>query len=203
VRGAASNYWHLGAAGFQLYNFNLPPDERTYRVMRDLARPESLTRMSKIYAITPAYFLDHEDTYQYRKQVPLDLGPGQPHRLTLAIGDDLSVLKPDYCALRLGLRGLEPQHEMVVSLNDRELHSGTVGDRLVVVTGRAPGHPRAHPPAPAAYLQLPIDSLQSLKRGTNDLTLTAHFGKAARAPSVVEVRLGALYTRTYAEMLYQ
>lgn len=203
VRGAASNYWHLGAAGFQLYNFNLPPDDRTYRIMRDLARPESLTRTSKVYAITPSYFLDHEDTYQYRKQIPLDLGPGQPHRLTLVVGDALAGLTPDCCALRLGVRGMDRQHEMVVSLNGHVLHSGTMGDRLVVVTGKAPANRRAHPPPPTAYLQLPVSDLGMLKRGANDLRLTARREKPDQPPTIVEAQLGVLYTRSYGAMLFQ
>ena len=201
VRGAASNYWHLGATGFQLYNFNLPPDDRTYRVMRDLARPESLTRMSKVYAITPAYFLDHEDTYQYRKQIPLDLKAGQPHRLTLILGDSLAAPRPDCCALRLGLRGVDREYEMVVSLNGQELHSGAVGDRLAAATGKAPANRRAHPPPPTAYLRLPINDPRALKHGANDLRVAAQRKQTDHPPMIVEVQLGVLYTRTYGEML--
>ena len=203
VRGAASNYWRLGAAGFQLYNFNLPPDDRTYRVMRDLARPESLTRMSKVYAITPAYYLDHEDTYQYRKQVPVDLKPDQPRELTLVLGDDLAAAKPDYCALRLGLRGAGREHEVVVSLNGQELHSGKMDDRLAVVTGKAPANPRAHPPPPTAYLQLPVSDLGLLKLGANGLRVTAQCEQTDQLLMLVEAQFGVLYTRTYGEMLFQ
>jgi len=156
IRGVASTCRHMGASGFQLYNFNLPTTDQHYRVMRDLASPAALTRMNKVYAITPAYYLDHEDSYQYRKQIPVDLVLGETTSLTLSVDELLGTLNPDYCALRLGLVGIEPACKMLVKINGNRLLAGTVRKWLVAISGSRPKRQRAHPKPPAFYLQLPV-----------------------------------------------
>lgn len=201
VRGAASNYWHMGAAGFQLYNFNLPPSDVDYRIYRDLARPESLSRTDKLFAITPAYYLDHEDTYQYRKQIPVTLEPDKPVELDLIVGDDLAgqTLTPGYCGVRLGLRDAIPEHELTVQINGATLHNGPVEPMLVATTGRAPGRGGAHPDPPTTYVRVPVPQLGKVRQGTNTLRITL---SAAEADvQLVEAQLGALYTRSYSDML--
>jgi len=201
IRGAASNYWYMGAAGFQLFNFNLPPDTQVYRIMRDLARPECLTQMSRIYAITPAYYLDYEDSYQYKKYIPADLQPGKTRRLPLIVGADLTdrtlERPPDACALRLGLRGAGRDLQVTVAINGKLLYEGAAGENLIEVTGPAPASGGAHPDPPTSYLQLPIDDLSILRQGTNVLKITISKPETAEEVTLVEAQLGVLYSHDY------
>lgn len=199
VRGAASDYWAMGAAGFQLYNFNLPPTDTYYRIMRDLARPEAVSRMSRVYAITPAYYLDHEDTYQYRKQVPAEAAPGSPAALTLMVGDGLAKMQPapDYCALRVGLRDAKSEHRATIEFNGHAIHTGPMGDKLVAISGPTSRRRRAHPEPPTAYLQMPITDLGIVRQGTNELLIVATDAKL----NIAEVQLGVLFTASYSQML--
>jgi hypothetical protein len=193
----------MGAAGFQMFNFNLAPTDAIYRIMRDLAGPAALNRMSRVYAITPAYYLDHEDTFQYRKQVPATLERARPTNLTLIVGTDFGdqdVSEPDYCGLRLGLRGASAETALRLVVNAHALHEGPLGPRLVPITGKPPANPRAHPDPPTAYFQAPVEDLARLRAGENALSLTLAEGD----PIVVsEVQLGVLYTRSYIDLLSQ
>ncbi len=210
VRGAAANYWHMGAAGFQLFNFHhedlgcRPFSDRLYRILRDLARPESLNSATRIYAITPAYYLDHEDTYQYRKQLPATLTPGRPHSLILYVGDDLSDRRthpnPAYCGLRLGFCGVGAEREVTVTLNDHVLHAGPMGHLLVrvPVQKRSPG---AHPPFPTGFLQLPISDPNCVRQGPNRLSVLLAPAEEGGEFMLVEAQLGVFFNRNYLEML--
>ena len=201
VRGAASNYRYMGASGFQLFNFTLPPDARAYQIVRDIARPATLTQATRTYAITPAYYLDYEDSYQYKKHIPIDLKAGTPCNLPLIVGEDLTdralAPPPDLCALRLGMRGASPDLEMSVRLNGVSLHTGAVGEGLVAVTGSAPADGGAHPDPPSAYLQLPLSRLTTLNQGLNTLELIIRIPGAGGNVSLVEVQLGVVYLRDY------
>jgi hypothetical protein len=210
VRGAAANYWHMGAAGFQLFNFHhedagcRPFSNRVYRILRDLARPETLHSATRIYAVTPAYYLDHEDTYQYRKQLPASLTPGQPHEVTLYVGDDLSNRDvhpaPAYCGLRLGLCGGTAEREVTVTLNERVLHTGALGSALVPVPDqrRSAG---AHPPFPTGYLQLAIREMDVVRQGPNRLGVLIKAIEGGDQVTLVEVQLGVVHERNYLEWL--
>lgn len=190
-RGAASNYWTMGASGFQLFNFRtteIPFGDTNYRIMRDLARPACLRLANKVYAITPGYYLDHEDTYQYRKQLPLEANLEELCALNLIVGDDLMEgPAPDRLLLRLGLRDVSGAERLELRLNDQVLHEGAVGDGLVSV---GEGEP---PTAPTHYLHVNIDDCRMIQRGHNSLRFRFQGTAGMPAVQVTECQLAVYY----------
>jgi hypothetical protein len=206
IRGAAANYWHMGATSFQLYNFNLPPDDMGYRAMRDLAAPGTLGRSSRVYAITPAYYLDSEDTYQYRKQIPAPAAPDGPLSLTILVGEKLTGSaappKPDYCGLRLGLRDADRATKLRVEFNGRVIHDGSLADRFTAVKSGAPPKLSGRQLAPTAYAQFPLEDLRLIRQGANAIEIAVEMPAEDGQITVVEAQLGVLYTRSLSELLF-
>lgn len=208
VRGAAQNYWHQGADGFSLFNFHhedmavRPFSDRFYRILRDLDGPKALTIADKVFAITPAYYLDHEDTYQYRKQVPVALKDGEPAKLTLMMGEDLSspLAKdvPPFVALRLGFDAPLPDGAKVeVTLNGR-MPVGPFGrDSTITPTGSTPKG------SPTVFAQLRLDDHTIVKQGINELAVTLHNASGGTEIKLAEVHLGVVYDREYLDLLYK
>ncbi|MBM4046042.1 MAG: hypothetical protein FJ279_13075, partial [Planctomycetes bacterium] len=215
VLGAACNYRRMGASGFQLFNFGLPPYEFIRPILASLSHPSSLAAATKVFAITPAYWLDHEDSYEYRKQVPLDLATDKPkppagsepargwqkgashafkpHTITLFVGEDLGgpgAPAPSFCALRLGFVGATPETELALTVNGHVLHSGPLGEMLVSVRGTAPSNQRSYPPPATAYVQIPLTDLRVLRLGVNTLELTARRPPSQAPLRLVEAQLG-------------
>lgn len=207
VRGAAQNYWHLGADGFGLFNFHhedmaaRPFSDRFYRILRDLAEPKCLTIADKIFAITPAYYLDHEDTYEYRKQVPVALKNDQPAKLTLMVGEDLAspLAKdvPPYVALRLGFDALPEGAKVEVLLNGRAPVSAFGRESTIAATGSTPKG------SPKVFAQLRLGDHTIVKQGINELTVTLHGASERTDVKLAEVHLGVIYHREYLDLLYK
>ncbi|HEV2295419.1 MAG TPA: hypothetical protein VGR35_16330 [Tepidisphaeraceae bacterium] len=206
VRGAAQNYWHQAADGFGLFNFHhedmavRPFSDRLYRILRDLDGPKALTIADKVFAITPAYYLDHEDTYQYRKQVPVALKSGQPVKLTLMVGEDLSspLAKdvPPYVALRLGFNTVPEDAKVEVMLNGRAPVGPFGRDSTIQAKGATPTG------SPIVFAQLRLDDHSIVKQGVNEITVTLHGGSEAEV-KLAEVHLGVIYDRQYLDLLYK
>jgi hypothetical protein len=216
VRGAAQNYRAMGADGFELFNFHhedmavRPFSDRLYRIFRDLSDPKALTIADKVFQITPAYYLDHEDTYEYRKQVPVSLSDGRRQQLTLVVGEDFAdPLVKDvspYVALRLGFSAFPESARLDVTLNGHTL-GGSLGHADVVV---AKGK---HPPAaPSAFVQIPVTDLSIMRRGNNEITVAMSGLPATDATTkpaandgvkLAEVQLGVIYDRQYLDLLYK
>ena len=167
VRGAVSNYWHMGAAGFQMYNYGFLDDEWSFQAFRAASHPAALSREDRTYAVTPAYFIDHEDTWQYKKQLPVKLEAKRQQKLRLYIGEMFSNEKlsapPDYIGLRLGFRGLTAEVPIEISINGQSIHRGPAGETWLSTSGkdRSGG---AHPPIASSYVQLRITDLKRLKQ---------------------------------------
>jgi len=213
VRGAAANYWHMGARGFQLFNFHhedmgvRPYTDRVYRILRDLARPESLVLADKTYAVTPAYYLDHEDSYQYRKQVPAAFKDTNAVALILIVGEDYgdaqSPTHPDAAVLRVGFKHLPEDAELSVTLNGAVLFDGPVKSRLLRPAIAAPDSWVAA--AAAVYFQVLIDNPAALRQGDNALAfeLRGAATDAEHPVTIAECAVGVFYERKYLDLLYQ
>ena len=206
VRGAASNYWRMGASGFELFNFHhedlavRPLSDRFYRILRDLSSPEALTVADKVFAITPAYYLDHEDSYEYRKQVPAALKEGEPVKLTLYVGDDLQDPGvrdvPPYVALRLGFAKLPEDASVEIKLNGRVPVGSFTRQSMIAATG-------SHPPdAGDHFAQLRMDDHTIIKTGWNELEVTVRNLKNADA-KLSAAQVGVVYDRKYLDLLYK
>jgi len=192
------NQLHLGAVGFQLYNFNFFRSDAEFMaaVSSGLANPASIRRGDRCYQVTQAYFHDREDNYEYRKQLPAALKPGDTVALRLLIGEDVAqaLPKPRYVALRLGLYGANRAYTsvaMTVRLNGQRIHDGPAGERLVVTTGKRHGN-GSHPPPTEAYVQWPLTDLGALRAGWN--TIEATLTSATKNPplQIVEAEVGVL-----------
>lgn len=207
VRGAAQNYWFLGADGFELFNFHhedmavRPFSDRLYRILRDLGGPGCLTLADKVFAVTPAYYLDHEDTYEARKQVPATLRDDTPQSFRLLVGEDLSAPlvsdgpKP-YVALRLGFAGVADSARLEVKLNGR-VPTGPISRKDMVVA--AGSHPKG---SSSVFAHLRLDDLTIVKQGNNEIILTVT-GAGSDGAQLTELQLGVLYHREYLDMLYK
>lgn len=194
IRGAASNYWHMGAAGFQIYNFGWPDDDWTILSIHDLAHPAALAREDRTYVITPTYYLDHEDNYEYRKQIPLALRANEPNELTLYVGERFDEQEkspaPDYLGLRIGLRNAMPANALEITLNGTVLHQGALETVFTATNGeqfRGGGNPD---PA-TAYIQFAIKDASKLSAGKNAIVIRT----AEQGLIVSECQLAVRYHR--------
>lgn len=194
VRGAVLNYRNMGVDGFQLYNFNLPLLPEHLVMAQNMVQPRHELLGDRIYALTPAYFNDHEDTYQYRKQIPIDLMPGKTTTLSLLVGENLAEDRdePAVVVLRLGLAGGPTRrHVVTLTLNGELLKRGRMGAGLTEVTGKRPGN--RHPAAPEAYYQRTIADRSLVREGQNELAITvSEEPKVVSRLVLVECRIGVL-----------
>ncbi|MBL9201306.1 MAG: hypothetical protein JNL39_12415, partial [Opitutaceae bacterium] len=162
--GAALNQRHLGASGHQIYNYLLHTDEAASRALTSSQGPRR-------HQVTPAYFHDREDSYEYRKQLPVALIVGQPAMLRVLVGD-LPPGAPAY--LRLGLSGANRDYGATainVRVGARVLHAGPAGSFLVVADGKRHGN-GSHPPPTEAYVQWPLREPGLLREGWNAIAVT-------------------------------
>ncbi len=180
--GAALNQRSLGVTRHQIYNYILHTDSTTC---------EALTRLDgeRRYQITQAYFHDKEDSYEYRKQLPLALHPDKTASLRILIGENPTQVN---AYLRIGLQGANRDYAdvaMNVTLNGRVLHEGSTAKQLVVTTGTRHGN-GSHAPPTEAYVQWPISDPTLLRRGWNDIeiSLTA----SAKALQLVETEIAII-----------
>ncbi len=182
LRGAINNYRHMGAAGFELYNFNLPLNEAQGKAFQSLDSSDSDAGLARVYAITPAYFFDYLDIYEPAKQIPFPLSKAKPAlRLNLYFGENPAGLNAsDYCGLRLGFaRDIQPD-ALRVSLNGNILEASS-SSSLNVKQG------------PRAFLQYAIpDASDVLREGGNDLLITVTDAESTVENTLVEVQVGIL-----------
>jgi len=207
IRGAAANYWMMGADGFELFNFHhedlaaRPLADWFYRILRDLASPQSLTIADKVFAITPAYYLDHEDSYEYSKQVPASLKEGEPVTLKIYMGENLQdpLVRdlPPHVALRLGFAKLPADASVEIRLNDRVPVGSFTRQSMIAATG-------SHPPdAGDHFAHLRMDDHTILKNGWNELIVTVRGMKDAADVKLTAVQVGVVYDRKYLDLLYK
>jgi len=188
IRAAASNYRYLGVTHFQMYNFGLPLTSEWVEAADALNSPTPTLGKDRIFAITPSYFTDPEDTFNYAKQVAYDVPASQTKNFTMLVGDNISTMireRPDDVMLRLGLSYIPQGQPLTVKLNGRTLHSGPMSSKyfssLLAASSDAPG----------AYLHVTVDDLRALNQGTNTITVTNASGYTAR---VTDIQLGVFGT---------
>lgn len=199
VRGAVVNHRAMGAAGFELYNYNLPLSADAMEAAR-AASEENPAQGTRVYAITPQFNLDYTDTYEPPKQIAATLQPRQPLTLKLYVGEQLSSGSAAKAALRLGLAlgKQEPASlsAVKVSLNGKPLHTGPLSNHYTAITSKPPkkaADVRTAPPAASGYLQLPIADVSIVKQGWNEITVQVDSaGDAAGKIVVSEAVLGVM-----------
>lgn len=175
--GSALNQCFLGASGLQIYNLLLNEQPE---IVRALTTQQGTRR----FLVTQPYFLDHTDTYEYRKQLPVSLKTGEVATLRLLIGEDA---EKSTAWLRLGLHGAGASYDdvsLVITLNGHSIHEGPAERNIVTTTGKR--HGTAICPATEAYAQWKVP-VQHLKQGWNDLQITLQH--AAKPLRLVETEI--------------
>tara|TARA_R100000027_G_scaffold53229_1_gene42038 strand:+ start:13646 stop:16306 length:2661 start_codon:yes stop_codon:yes gene_type:complete len=169
VRGSVENYRFQGAAGVELYNFNLPLTELSAEILFAVEDPMNGPR---VYSVTPSHWNDREDAYEYRKQVPVALNHEEPVQLELIVGENLDSEMTVPASLRLGLSGLKKVYdfELNIQINGRIVHSGSLLDFALPVEGPIGSRGRKLHPLPASvYVQLSLPEDCPLKQGKNEI----------------------------------
>ncbi len=199
ILAAAINQFHLGATGMQLYNFSYfnAGQDMMKAVTHGLVNPETIPLGQRRYQVTQGYYLDKENNYEYRKQIPLPLPPGQKATVRLLIGEDLAQAapRPAQVALRLGLNGANKAWQglaLTVTVNDHPVHSGPVEEHLQVTTGKRHGG-GSHSAPTEAYVQWPwpVADLGALRKGWNEVEVMVEGGSGVKgAVQLVEVEVG-------------
>ena len=179
IRGAAANYRALGVDGFYLFNFynafgsTRPHNERLYRVLRDLARPENLGGQAAVFTVTKSNYFDGPGSYAYGKQLPAKLVPGTPVRIVLAIADNFSAgpFPLVACELRVGLRALPEGASVAIALNGQPLFEGPTAGGARAVTKQLVKTPPRQPDQAEEYLHVPLTAGRMPVRGANEFSI--------------------------------
>lgn len=183
ARGVALNYRRMGVAGFEFYNFNLPLTAQTREVLRAFHEPEEkLLQMPRTYAVTPAFFLDHLDTYEYRKQIPFKLSQRHPERrVSLFLGES-SARGNDRAALQIGFAVMPPSDTMSIVFNGTTIFHGDVSAASQAVQAKT---------GPRAHLVIPLEEV-SWREGWNELVFKKDSGGSGGDIVITDLTLGFL-----------
>jgi hypothetical protein len=212
IRAAAANYYFKGAAGMSLFNMKYAEgggwrgeiSDALYRKIRDIVSPAALHLQDKVFPITKPYYLDHEDSYQYRKQLPMDLRAGKAGYLSLIVGDGLSgeaeKARRTYTGLRLGFCALPPEAKLTVVMNGQTILSGPVKDHYTAVLGAPPVRSSDRSESPECFVQVTIDRAELIRQGKNEITVSLP-EEAAAGTSLVDVQLGVRYETSFESLL--
>lgn len=195
VLGAMMNQRYLGVTGFQTFNFNFIQGDAAM-VTAINSGLTNAPRGDRRYQVTQGYFFDIEDSYEYRKQLPVALQPGETSSLRLLVGEDLTMSTDDYIGLRLGLHGANKAYSnmrLSIVLNGQTLHEGDTSEQLVVTTGIRHGN-GSHAPPTEAYVQIPLQTPAKLQSGWNTIEVTLSPASKSKPIWLVEAEIGVLPT---------
>ena len=189
TRGAASNYRYLGADGMQMYNYGVEWPQTFYDAADAMGSPEPTLGKDRVFAITPAYFVDNEDTFEYRKQVPATINALNNRSVTLIVGDDIQRMireRPDEVILRFGLTNASASNSLRVAVNGHVLHTGQMGSKFFGLSAPVTND------GPQAYFQFAVDDLLKLRQGDNTITIS-NLGSTGNV-RITDVQLGVFGT---------
>lgn len=190
--GAASNYRYLGADGFQLYNHSLPWTTDWQAAATAMASENPSLGRDRIFAVTPAYFNDDENTYENAKQVPYSTPAGGTKEFNLLVGDDILQMikeRPKSVILRLGLTGTTSSTPATISINGHQLHAGSMASGYYTLPGAVTTTDGA-----TAYFQATVGDLLALQQGNNAITVRNTSGSAALR--ITDIELGVFDVTT-------
>ncbi|MFA5688107.1 MAG: hypothetical protein WC959_03020 [Kiritimatiellales bacterium] len=180
--GVIMNACTAGAAGFQLYNFDMPLRSDDIEIMDYANDPQLIC--DRAYMVTAGYFMDHEDNYQYRKQLPLPITSEESHSVVMVIGENLSDPETKEAVtrtLRFGFsKVLAPDTKVKISINGETVYDGMAKPVLVPVSGASRGA--------KSYLYVSLDKTVPFQQGDNTL-LFAITSKENTAFDLVEAQL--------------
>ncbi len=161
LAGARENYRAMGAAGFQMYNYRLPLVVLHRAIASQHAAPVGPPKAQRVYEVTHGYFNDREDSFQYRKQLPVTVAVGGAETLRLYVGEDVAAM-PVQATLRLGVRNVKQAALVNVTLNGHALTGGAL----------VRSAPQTRKDTATAYLMLRLDAAHDLRRGWNEVVVS-------------------------------
>lgn len=222
ILGSAMNQYYFGATALEAYNLILAQDDSDPVIAAGLAalnqQRSNIANFDRRYQMTQPYFRDNQDTYEYKKQLPVPLvnvnpdgsyAGGAPPTIyrTLIVGENLGTSHPEprYVALRLGLSGLNQDYSglsATVYFNGRRIHSGLLDPFLRITTGRRHGVAARRSDgsgitdvivAPTeAYVQWPIADHDAISQGANSLRVTLSSYTKNKVLTLVEAEIGVI-----------
>jgi len=184
-RGALSNYRYLGADTFQMYNYGPPWIDVWHEVADDMRNPQPTLGKDRVFAVTPGYFNDRENTYEYAKQLPSTLTPLQTREYELLIGDDIERMireRPDDVILRFGLNNAAETRLLTVWINGTQIHAGSLADGYYTTNAGLRGT------GPQAYFHVTVGDLLMLEQGHN--TIRVRYGNITGNVQITDLQLG-------------
>jgi hypothetical protein len=206
LRAAVANAYHLGADGIYLFNFSHyarwgKPTSGPDAVR--ITEPATLASQDKVFSISKAYWFDHEDGYEYRKQLPAEIPLGEGSRsFQLLVGTDLTDAKARTAVrraiLRLGFRDVAPGMTITVSLNGHSLVARAT-DAAVATTDPADMENakilKGQKDLASHAVAIPLKDLSMLRQGRNAITveITTAAGGGTKGPLLTDVDLGLFY----------
>jgi hypothetical protein len=191
ARAAASNYWHMGASGFEMFNWTLPLNTLGTNVQAALGDEKTNRDTSKAFAVTP-YRENLWKDVDGKMPLPLPakwVGSGSG-TFDLYVGDKLKAegrKKPDYVGVRLGLINVKETDTIELKVGDEVLYAGSAAGKLIPVTGTSSAVPLKE-----TYFQIELDNLRVLNPGRNSISVAIAASDSARTVELTEVQLGVL-----------
>jgi hypothetical protein len=189
ARGAVAGYRAIGADGFQMYNYGLPEGgsyKEFWEATAEAMDSDSPTAgKDRVYAVTPGYFNDHEDTYEYAKQLPFAVPAQGSQQFTMIVGDSPAAVqaeKPRAVELRLGLSHGTASSQVTITINGHQIHSGPLSPHYFALNAPSTQD------GPQAYFQLPIADVEILQQGMNSIVVTNHL--APNGLRITDMQLG-------------
>lgn len=179
LRAAAWNMARLGGEGVYLFNYASAVGDTARLPIEELLPPAPAVALPMCFTVTKAYWQDHEDSYQYAKQLPAPLGGESPatRRFDLLVGaapGDLTEAGAGF-VLRLGWRSLGPGTTARIRVNEAVVFEGDlVASSAATLDGpddafASDVRRRTH--LAEALLDLPIKA-DSFRRGVNAIEVT-------------------------------
>ena len=204
LRAAVANAYHLGADGIYLFNFShyatwgkATSGPNAVRI----TEPATFASQDKVFSISKAYWYDHEDGYEYRKQLPAEIPPGESGKsFQLLVGTDLTDANARQAVkqsiLRLGFRDVAPGTTLWVKLNGREILANAT-DATIATTDPADAATakilKAQKDLASHVLTIPLKDLTMLRPGQNEISVRATTAEAKTPLLLTDIDLGLFY----------
>lgn len=176
LRAIAVNAHSKGADGLYLFNCQHWPRWRSeplpnaaHAAVKELHDIPGQVRQSLTFAVVKSYWQDHEDTYEYKKQIPVKLLPGQTVTVGIYVGLTPADLVGRAVTLTVGLRDVPRSASAVLNVS---LASGEVVSQHLAGL-HVPGYGDEPRPADLASHRLQtVIAPHALTQGANQVSLT-------------------------------
>jgi hypothetical protein len=202
LRAAVENSYKLGADGIYLFNFS---HYATWGKVKSgpnavrITEPATFATQDKVFSISKAYWFDHEDGYEYRKQLPAELPSGETKTFKLLVGTDLGDAKArgavQRAILRLGFRDVTPGMTLSVKVNGKEVLAKATDAATATIDPADAANAKilkAQKDLASHVVPIELKDLTALRAGQNEITVNAT-AKGAKPVLLTDIDLGLFY----------